>query len=70
MAKGTRFAGEVCIFLAGLVVGILVSIHGLAPAITGDRVHAMFLFEPWVYLGVGGGLVACGALLRKVAERL
>lgn len=70
MAKAIRLAGDIFLFLAGLVAGILTAIYGLAPAIGGEEVSAIYHFHMWVYPTVVVVLAAGAASLRSVAKRV
>lgn len=74
MAKTVRFVGDICLFLTGLVAGILLSIMGTASLVTADskvdELNAIFLF-PTLYYVIGIVVMAGLAyLLRQAARRL
>ncbi|MDB5194801.1 MAG: hypothetical protein JWN50_815 [Parcubacteria group bacterium] len=74
MAKTVRFVGNICLFLAGLVVGVILTIFGTSPLVTATsnlgELNGLLLLPTTWYVVAATVLVALSILLRKAASRV
>jgi hypothetical protein len=69
MATAIRSLGNICLFLAGLAFGVVLTLVGTV-AVPYEDLSAVFLF-PNAYYALGtAGMVGLSVLLRKAADRI
>lgn len=74
MAKTLCVLGNICLFLAGVSTGIIVSIYGVGVLITADspmdQLNPIFRFPDISYVVATVAMVALSVLLRRAARRI
>lgn len=69
MANALRFMGNALMFLAGLTVGIVLTLLGTV-SVPMDDVNAIFLFPNVFYVLGAVGMAGLSVLLRRAADRI
>jgi hypothetical protein len=69
MASALRFLGNTLVFLAGLALGIVLTLMGTA-SVPYERLSAVFLFPDACYVLGAAGMVGLSVLLRRAADRI
>jgi len=74
MAKALHAIGNICLFLGGMVAGILLSIYGVAVLVMADspmdKLNPIFKFPDIYYVVAIAMMVALSVLLRAAARRI